>query len=161
MKDHTAQPKHSTLIKLEQVTWFEKQFFFLTFLSVTPGKRVKVIGVSANLTPMHATLIGSRTNWTLPSNPEQVTNASAFGGNKLFDIRAKSWEMSFINFVNVGFVFAFNVDVNDILLENIKCYNVRSFFDQDASVTLTDITIRNVNISYFCDFSIFYLHITE
>ena len=109
------------------------------------GQRIKVQGVDINLNPMYATIVGNRKNWTLPANPEQVTNASSFGGLKLFDVRASSWQMSYINFVNVGFVFAFNKNLtNNVLLENIKAYNVRNFVDQGASVTIYNITIRNV-----------------
>jgi hypothetical protein len=102
------------------------------------------MGVDVNLNPAYATFNGSRKSWVLPSNAEAITNASSFGGNKLFEVRGNSWEVSYINFVNVGFVYAFNMNITDVLLENIKCYNVRSFVDQDAAVKVTNITIRNV-----------------
>ncbi len=103
------------------------------------------MGVDGSMNPAYATFLGNRVNWTLPANPETVTNASAFGGLKLFEVRSRNWEMSYLNFVNVGFVYAFNMNVSNVLLENIKCYNVRSFVDQDASVELRNITIRNVH----------------
>src|ERR1700756_3489152 len=38
------------------------------------GAPVTIIGVDRELVPMRATIIGSRTAWTLPTDPEAVTN---------------------------------------------------------------------------------------
>src|SRR5712691_11647016 len=38
------------------------------------GSPVTVIGVDRGLAPMRAAIIGSRTAWTLPTDPEAVTN---------------------------------------------------------------------------------------
>ena len=60
------------------------------------GSPVTIIGVDREFVPMRATIVGSRTAWTLPTDPEAVTNVrNWFPGRDVFALRSAADYLTF------------------------------------------------------------------
>src|ERR1700719_1642775 len=63
------------------------------------GSQVTIIGVDRELVPMTATIVGSRTAWTLPTDPEAVTNVRNWStGGDIFVVRSGADYLTFQHF---------------------------------------------------------------
>jgi hypothetical protein len=111
----------------------------------TSGHPLIIRGVDSSLAPMKARIVGSRTNWTLPANPETSTSVSSWTtGNDIFNMLTGSDHILFrhIYFQNVARCFDCNsVPLDDITCEDIEFYNAQEGFYTNAS-TITNVTLR-------------------
>jgi hypothetical protein len=112
------------------------------------GNPVTVIGVDQALAPMKATMIGNRTAWTLPDDPEAVTNVRNWStGKDVFFLKAGADHLTFrfFDFQHVGQAFHLTAPIHrNITVADCAAYNVRRFVEHDPRTSHVDTVIRNV-----------------
>lgn len=117
------------------------------------GSPTVVMGAHADGTPAVVTIRGSRTNWTLPVNPETVTSISGWAvGNEVFRLGAGANHLYFhhIKFQNVGKGFnASLATINDVKLEDLEYYNVQEGFYTYHSNSVTNLIARRIKATGF------------
>lgn len=105
------------------------------------GDRCRIQGVDRFQNAMFAEFVGSRTNWTLPTNPETVTSVAGWSiGNTCFRLNAGVGHLEFSDIFLRRFGDAIYIPsgagkLDDIHFENFKGYNVRRFFEMSSSST--------------------------
>lgn len=111
----------------------------------TAGNPITIRGCDVDGDPMRPLIVGTRTNWVLPANPEQATSVSSWSvGNDIFRLNAGADHLLFqhLSFRNVGKCFNLNIaDVDDITAEDIEFYNVQDAFYTN-NFDATNITLK-------------------
>jgi hypothetical protein len=112
------------------------------------GNPVTVMGVDEALAPMKATVIGTRTGWTLPADPEAVTNVRNWSvGTDTFFLKAGADHLTFklFDFQRVGQAFHLTGRTHrNITVSDCAIYNARRFFEHDPRTSHVNTVIRNV-----------------
>jgi len=112
------------------------------------GSPVTVIGVNRRLAPMKAIIVGSRTAWTLPIDPEAVTNVRNWSsGGNIFVLRSGADYLTFkyFDFQRVGQPFRLTGPTHrGITVSDCDAYNFRRFFEHDAATSHVDTVLRNI-----------------
>lgn len=105
---------------------------------------ITIRGVDVNKNLMYATLIGNRFDWTLPADPEAVTNVIGLSvGGELINLStgANNLKFEFLDFQRIGEPAVISirpgVTVSNIWISHCKGYNVRRMVDQEATSTST------------------------
>jgi hypothetical protein len=117
------------------------------------GNPVTVKGVDQALAPMKATIIGTRTDWALPADPEAVTNVRTWSiGNDVFFLKpgADHLTFKFFDFRRVGEAFRLTARTHrKITVTDCSAYNVRRFFEHDPLTSHVDTVIGSVSVVGF------------
>jgi hypothetical protein len=112
------------------------------------GSPVTVIGVDRGLAPMRATIVGSRTAWTLPTDPEAVTNVrNWFPGGDVFALRSAADYLTFkfFDFQAAGQPFHLTGSTHrGITVSNCNAYNFQRFFEHEPATSHIDTILRNI-----------------
>jgi hypothetical protein len=112
------------------------------------GSPVTVTGVDRTLAPMKATIVGSRTVWTLPTDPEAVTNVREWSsGRDIFLLRSGADYLTFSNFdfQRTGQPFSLTGPMHrGITVSDCKAYNFTRFFEHDRGTSHADTVLRNI-----------------
>lgn len=112
------------------------------------GSPVTIIGVNRQLAPMRATIVGSRTAWTLPADPEAVTNVrNWFPGGDVFALRLGSDHLTFrfFDFQGAGQPFHLTGTTHrGITVSDCNAYNFQRFFEHEPGTSHIDTTLRNI-----------------
>jgi hypothetical protein len=112
------------------------------------GSPVTIIGVDRRLVPMRATILGSRTAWTLPTDPEAVTNVKSwFPGGDVFALRsgADYLTFKFFDFQGTGQPFHLTASTHSgITVSDCNAYNFQRFFEHEPATSHIDTTLRNI-----------------
>ena len=112
------------------------------------GSPVTVIGVNQELAPMKATIVGSRTVWTLPTDPEAVTNVRDwFPGGDIFILRSGADYLTFkhLDFQRAGQPFHLTAPTHTgITVSDCNAYNFQHFFDHDPGTSHVDTVLKNI-----------------
>jgi hypothetical protein len=113
-----------------------------------PGAPVTVIGVDRAITPMKAIIVGTRTAWTLPADPEALTNVRNWSaGNDIFFLKAGADHLTFkcFDFRRVGQAFHLTGPTHrNIAVTDCAVYNVRRFFEHDPRTSHVDTVLRKI-----------------
>src|SRR5207253_33819 len=109
---------------------------------------VTVIGVDASRTPTKAVMTGDRSAWTLPDDPEKVTNVAKWSfGPVLFRLTAGADHLTFkfLDFQRVGHPFYLKGPTHTrITVEDCSAYNFGRFFEHDGKTSHIGTVIRRV-----------------
>jgi hypothetical protein len=112
------------------------------------GSPVTVIGVDLTLAPMRATIVGSRTAWTLPTDPEAVTNVTNWStGGDIFVLKSGADYLTFryFDFQRTGQPFHLASPTHKgITVSECTAYNFHRFFEHDAGTSHVDTVLRNI-----------------
>lgn len=112
------------------------------------GSPVTVIGVDRGLAPMRATIVGSRTAWTLPADPEVVTNVRNWSpGGDVFALRSAADYLTFkfFDFQAAGQPFHLTGSTHrGITVSDCNAYNFQRFFEHEPATSHIDTTLRNI-----------------
>jgi hypothetical protein len=112
------------------------------------GSPVTVIGVDRRLAPMQATIVGSRTAWTLPTDPETVTNVrNWFPGRDIFVLRSGANYLTFkyFDFQRVGQPFHLTGPTHrGITVSDCSAYNFQRFFEHKPGTSCIDTVLKNI-----------------
>jgi hypothetical protein len=112
------------------------------------GSPVTVMGVDRALAPMKATIIGTRTAWTLPADLEAVTNVKEWSpGRDIFLLRSGADYLTFRNFdfQRTGQPFRLTGAMHrGITISDCTAYNFTRFFEHDRGTTHVDTILRNI-----------------
>jgi hypothetical protein len=112
------------------------------------GSSVTVIGVDQALAPMRATIVGSRTDWTLPTDPEAVTNVKNwFPGGDIFVLRpgADYLIFKYFEFQRAGQPFHLTGSTHrGITVSDCNAYNFQRFFEHEPATSHIDTILRNI-----------------
>jgi hypothetical protein len=112
------------------------------------GSPVTVIGVDWRLAPMRATIVGGRTAWTLPTDPEAVTNVRNWStGGDIFVVRSGADYLTFqhFDFQRTGQPFHLAGPTHKgITVSECTAYNFHRFFEHDAGTSHVDTVLRNI-----------------
>ncbi|WP_154071645.1 hypothetical protein [Bradyrhizobium lablabi] len=112
------------------------------------GSPVTVIGVDRRLAPMRATIVGSRTAWTLPADPEAVTNVRNWStGGDVFVLTSGADYLTFqyFDFQRTGQPFHLAGPTHKgITVSECTAYNFQRFFEHDAGTSHVDTVLTNI-----------------
>jgi hypothetical protein len=112
------------------------------------GSSVTVIGVDQALAPMRATIVGSRTDWTLPTDPEAVTNVKNwFPGGDIFVLRpgADYLIFKYLEFQRAGQPFHLTGSTHrGITVSDCNAYNFQRFFEHEPATSHIDTILKNI-----------------
>ena len=112
------------------------------------GAPVTIIGVDRELVPMRVTIIGSRTAWTLPTDPEAVTNVrNWFPGGDVFVLRpaADYLTFRFFDFQGTGQPFHLAGSTHrGITVSDCNAYNFQRFFEHEPATSHIDTILKNI-----------------
>jgi hypothetical protein len=112
------------------------------------GSPVTIIGVDRQLVPMKATIVGSRTAWTLPTDPEAVTNVrNWYPGGDVFALRLGSDYLTFrfFDFQRTGQPFHLTGTTHrGITVSDCNAYNFQRFFEHEPATAHIDTILRNI-----------------
>ena len=112
------------------------------------GSPVTIIGVDRQLVPMRATIVGNRTAWTLPTDPEAVTNVrNWFPGRDVFALRFGSDYLTFrfFDFQGTGQPFHLTGRTHrGITVSDCNAYNFQRFFEHEPATSHIDTILRNI-----------------
>jgi len=112
------------------------------------GSPVTIMGVDQRLAPMRATMVGSRTAWTLPGDPEAVTNVRDWStGRDIFALRSGADYLVFryFDFQRAGQPFHLTGAIHrGITVSDCNAYNFQRFFEHDAASSHVDTVLRNI-----------------
>jgi len=112
------------------------------------GDPVTLIGVDASLSPAKAVMVGTRTAWTLPADPEQVTNVSSWSAGPAIFRLAKGADhliFRFFDFRHAGEPFYLAGPTHTgITVEDCSAYNFRRFFEHAVGTSHIGTKIRRV-----------------
>jgi hypothetical protein len=117
------------------------------------GSTVTIMGVNQALAPMKAIVVGSRTAWTLPTDPEAVTNVNNWTtGSGVFFLRsgADYLTFKFFDFQRVSAPFHLIAPTHKgITVSDCSAYNVVRFFEHDPGTSHIDTVLKNVTVIGF------------
>jgi len=112
------------------------------------GSPVTIIGVDRQLVPMRATIVGNRTAWTLPTDPEAVTTVrNWFPGGDVFALRLGSDYLTFrfFDFQGTGQPFHLTGRTHrGITVSDCNAYNFQRFFEHEPATSHIDTILRNI-----------------
>jgi hypothetical protein len=112
------------------------------------GLPVTVIGVDQALAPTKATIVGNRTAWTLPDDPEAVTNVWNWSiGGDIFVLRpgADYLSFKFFNFQRAGQPFHLTARRHKgITVSDCNAYNFQRFFEHDPGTSHVDTVLKDI-----------------
>ena len=112
------------------------------------GSQVTIIGVDRELVPMRAIIVGSRTAWTLPTDPEAVTNVrNWFPGGDVFALRSAADYLTFkfFDFQGTGQPFRLTGSTHrGITVSDCNAYNFQRFFEHEPATSHIDTILRNI-----------------
>lgn len=112
------------------------------------GRPVNITGVDASLVPTRAIVVGSRTTWTLPDDPEQVTDVSDWvTGQVIIRLGAGADHLTFafLDFRHVGDAFHLTAPVHtNITVEDCSAYNFQRFFEHSVSTSHVGTVLRRL-----------------
>lgn len=112
------------------------------------GSSVTIMGVDQSLAPMKASLFGNRTAWTLPEDPEAVTNVKNWmTGGDVFVLRPGADYLTFRNldFQRTGQPFHLTAPMHrGITVSDCIGYNFRRFFEHGPDTSHVDTILRNI-----------------
>src|ERR1700730_428911 len=112
------------------------------------GSPVTIIGVDRELVPMRAIIVGSRTAWTLPTDPEAVTNVrNWFPGGDVFALRSAADYLTFkfFDFQGTGQPFHLTGSTHrGITVSDCNAYNFQRFFEHEAATSHIDTILRYI-----------------
>src|SRR2546423_10353118 len=112
------------------------------------GSPVTIIGVDLEFVPMRATIVGSRTAWTLPTDPEAVTNVrNWFPGGDVFALRSAADYLTFkfFDFQGTGQSFHLTDSTHKgITVSDCNAYNFQRFFEHEPATSHIDTILRNI-----------------
>ena len=112
------------------------------------GSPVTIIGVDREFVPMRATIVGSRTAWTLPTDPEAVTNVrNWFPGRDVFALRSAADYLTFkfFDFQGTGQPFHLTGSTHrGITVSDCSAYNFQRFFEHEPATSHIDTILRNI-----------------
>ncbi|MFB3882927.1 MAG: hypothetical protein ACE149_16805 [Armatimonadota bacterium] len=112
------------------------------------GRPVRIMGVDVSLTPAKAVMVGSRTRWTLPDDPEQVTWVAEWAPGQVIlqlALGANHLTFAFLDFRHVGDAFHLTAPLhNSITVEDCSAYNLRRFFEHAAGTSHVGTRLRRV-----------------
>jgi len=113
-----------------------------------PGRPVTIIGVYGQLTPLKAVILGSRTPWTVPTDPETVTDVKNWSpGGDVFVLKSGADYLSFkfFDFQNTGQPFHLTaVDHTGVTISDCSAYNFHRFFEHEPGTSHIDTVLRNI-----------------
>jgi hypothetical protein len=113
-----------------------------------PGSPVTIIGVDRTLAPMKATIVGTRTAWTLPADPEAVTNVKGWSsGRDAFYLTGGASYLTFKNFdfQRTGQPFHLAGAMHTgITISDCNAYNFLRFFEHEARTSHVDTVLKNI-----------------
>jgi hypothetical protein len=114
----------------------------------TVGSPVTIASVDRELVPMRATIVGSRTTWTLPTDPETVTNVrNWFPGGDVFALRSAADYLTFkfFDFQGTGQPFHLTGATHrGITVTDCNAYNFQRFFEHEPATSHIDTILRNI-----------------
>ncbi len=128
-----------------------------TTLPITRGgeaaSRVSVMGVDRALAPRHALLTGDRATWTLPPDPETVTQVGGWApGVTLFRLEADANHLTFrfLSFRDCGQPFQL-AGSRHLGIEVVDCraHNVRRFFEHEIGTSHVGTHLRRIDVLGF------------
>jgi hypothetical protein len=109
---------------------------------------VTITGVDQALAPTSAIIIGSRTAWTLPHDPEAVTNVSNWSfGRDIFSLRpgADYLTFKFFDFQSVGQPYHLTAPTHrGISVSDCNAYNFQRFFEHDPGMSHVETVLKNI-----------------
>lgn len=112
------------------------------------GSPVTITGVDREFVPMRATIVGSRTAWTLPTDPEAVTNVrNWFPGGDVFALRSAADYLAFkfFDFQGTGQPFHLTGSTHrGIMVSDCNAYNFQRFFEHEPATSHIDTILRNI-----------------
>jgi hypothetical protein len=112
------------------------------------GSPVTIVGVNRQLVPMRAIILGSRTAWTLPTDPEVVTNVrNWFPGGDVFVLRSAADYLTFkfFDFQGTGQPFHLTGSTHSgIRVSDCNAYNFQRFFEHEPATSHIDTILRNI-----------------
>jgi len=112
------------------------------------GSPVTITGVDLEFVPMRATIVGSRTAWTLPTDPEAVTNVrNWFPGGDVFALRSAADHLTFnfFDFQRTGQPFHLTGSTHmGITVSDCNAYNFQRFFEHEPATSHIDTILRNI-----------------
>jgi hypothetical protein len=112
------------------------------------GSPVTITGVDREFVPMRATIVGSRTAWTLPTDPEAVTNVrNWFPGVDVFALRSAADYLTFkfFDFQGTGQPFHLTGSTHrGIRVSDCNAYNFQRFFEHEPATSHIDTILKNL-----------------
>src|SRR5215471_12171360 len=143
-----AGPGGTVYIRADAGSYFVRAGRVAIKTGGTPGSPVTIVGVDQRLAPMNASFVGSRTAWTLPEDPETVTNVKNWlAGGDVFVLRAGADYLTFRNldFQSTGQPFHLTASTHrGITVSDCKGYNFQRFFEHDPDTSHVDTILRNI-----------------
>lgn len=114
------------------------------------SSRVTVQGANADLVPTNIPIVGSRDAWTLPVDPEEVTDVRSWNtGSIFFRLNTGADYLTFSHFnptrIGDGLISCLTA-VHDITLRNVEAYNIRRLFDQASGIDLYNILVEQFEV---------------
>jgi hypothetical protein len=112
------------------------------------GSPVTIIGVDSRLAPMRAVFVGTRTAWTLPTDPEAVTNVRDWVlGRDIFLLRpgADYLTFSYFDFQRTGQPFHLTGKTHKgITVSDCSAYNFQRFFEHERGTSHIGTVLKNI-----------------
>jgi len=113
---------------------------------------VRIRFVEPDMKPGVGRIVGNRTAWTKPSNPETVTDVSGWNdGPDAIDLRSGSDWLVFSGFHFERVQHAFRAVDDHRGLTIIKCggYNVRRFLEHPSNVSMKRVRLKHIDVVGF------------
>jgi len=112
------------------------------------GSPVTITGVDRDFAPMRATIVGSRTAWALPTDPEAVTNVrNWFPGGDVFALRSAADYLTFkfFDFQGTGQPFHLTGSTHrGITVSDCNAFNFQRFFEHEPATSHIDTILKNL-----------------
>jgi hypothetical protein len=112
------------------------------------GSPVTIMGVDGRLAPMRAVFVGNRTAWTLPTDPEAVTNVrNWFPGRDIFALRSGADYLTFSYFDSQRTGQPFHLTGathTGITISDCNAYNFQRFFEHEPGTSHVDTMLKNI-----------------
>ncbi len=118
----------------------------------TAGHPITIRGVDVNLANTEATLVGNRTNWTAPVDPEETTDVAAWTtGPQPFKLLAGADNLTwrYLHFDRMGAgCWRISADISNLTIDHCTFYNVQNFVEDTfgspaTTASVTGLTITN------------------
>jgi hypothetical protein len=112
------------------------------------GSPVTAMGVDGTLAPMKVTVVGNRTAWTLPADPEVVTKVRGWSsGRDIFHLTTGADYLIFKNFdfQRTGQPFHLAGSMHKgITISDCNAYNFLRLFEHESGTSHVDTILRNI-----------------
>ncbi len=117
----------------------------------TAGHPVTIRGVDVSLANMEATLVGNRTDWTAPVDPEETTNVSAWTvGPQPFKLIAGANNLTwrYLHFDRMGGgCWRIAANLSNLTFDHCTFYNVQNFVESTFSSPATTASVTGLTIT--------------